>query len=160
MFNIKNKSIKYIVQAAVIAGIYAAITIALSPLSYGPIQIRASEALTVLPALTPAGIPGLFIGCIISNILSPYGLLDLICGSLATLIAAFFSCRLREKPLLVPLPPIIANGLIIGIMLKYAYGVPFPLPLCILSVAAGEMIACYAIGYPLYKVLKNNWKDR
>lgn len=160
MFNIKNKSINYIVQAALIAGIYAVITIALSPLSYGPVQIRASEALTVLPALTPAGIPGLFIGCIISNILSPYGLPDLICGSFATLIAAFFSFRLRKKPLLVPLPPIIANGLIIGIMLKYAYGVPLSLILCILSVAVGETLACYVIGYPLYKVLKKNWKDR
>ncbi len=158
MFNSRNKSAAYVVQAALIAGIYAALTIALMPISYGPVQVRISEALTVLPALTPAGIPGLFIGCIISNWFGPYGMIDLICGSLASLIAAVGSYKLRNRPLLIPLPPIIANGIIVGLMLKFAYAVPFSLIVCMLAVAGGEAIACYAVGYPLYRVLKKNWR--
>ncbi|NLY70165.1 MAG: QueT transporter family protein [Clostridiales bacterium] len=144
---------KYLVKAAVIAAVYIAMTLLLMPISYGFMQIRVSEALTVLPAITHAAIPGLFIGCLVANILGPYGLVDMVLGSLATLIAAFATYKLRKRPLLVPLPPVIANGLIIGPMLYYVYGVPVSLLACILWVAAGEAIACYCIGLPLYKYL-------
>lgn len=147
-------STKKIIQAAVIASIYAVLTIALAPLSYGVMQIRVSEALTILPYFTPAAIPGLFIGCLVSNMIGPYGVLDIVCGSLATLVAAGASYCLREKPLLVPLPPVIANAIIIGSMLHFAYGVPMPLFACMLWVGIGELIVCYGLGYPLLRFLK------
>ncbi len=150
----KSKSTKYMVQAAAIAGIYAALTLLLMPISYGPLQVRISEVLSILPCVTPAAIPGLFVGCLIGNVMSPYGLPDLICGSLATLLAAFFSYKLRNHTWLAPLPPVIANGVIIGAMLHYIYGVPVSLGLCMLWVAAGEAIACYGLGIPLLKYLK------
>ncbi|MDD2215241.1 MAG: QueT transporter family protein [Eubacteriales bacterium] len=147
------KNTKYLVQAAVIAAIYSALTILLMPLSYGVMQVRIAEALTILPAFTPAAIPGLFVGCLVANMVGPYGVMDMVCGSIATLLAALSSYRLRKKPGLVPLPPIIANGLVIGSMLYYAYGVPLPLPACILWVALGEALACYGLGLPLIKYL-------
>lgn len=143
---------KYLIQAAIIGGIYAALTLALPFLSYGPVQIRVSEALTILPVFTPAAIPGLFIGCFAANLLSPYGVIDLVCGSLATLAAAIISYKLKKWPLLVPLPPVLMNGIIVGGMLHYAYGVP-NLFACMLWVALGEAAACYIIGLPLMKLL-------
>lgn len=147
---------KYYVQAAIIAAVYAALTMLLAPFSYGFMQIRVSEALTILPYFTPAAIPGLFIGCLISNLLSPYGLLDVICGSAATLLAALMSYKLRATPWLVPLPPIIANGVIIGLMLHYGYGVPVNLFVIMGWIALGELIACYLIGYPLLRYLQKH----
>ncbi|MCI8630959.1 MAG: QueT transporter family protein [Firmicutes bacterium] len=148
---------KYLAEAAVIAAIYALLTIVLAPISYGAVQVRISEALTVLPFFTPAAVPGLFIGCIAANILSPYGLPDLIFGSAASLIGATGSYLLRNKPVLVPLPPVISNGIIVGAMLYYVYEVPIPLIAQILYVALGEVVACYAVGYPLMKYL-NKYK--
>ena len=142
------------IQAAVIAAIYATLTLILAPFSYGVMQIRVSEALTILPYFTPAAIPGLFVGCLVANMMSPIGMIDMVLGSGATLIAAVCSYYLRNRPLLVPLPPVIANGAIIGSMLYYAYAVPMPLIACMLWVAAGELIACYLIGYPLLRILK------
>lgn len=144
---------KYLVHGAVIAAVYTALTLLLMPLSYGVMQVRVSEALTVLPALTPAAIPGLFIGCFVANMLGPNGMIDMILGSGATLLAALASYQLRNRPLLVPLPPVLANGLIIGPMLYYVYAVPVPLWACILWVALGEAIACYGIGLPLLKYM-------
>lgn len=146
------------IQAALLAAIYATLTIALSPISYGPMQVRISEALTVLPAFTPAAVPGLFVGCLLANMLGPYGIWDMVCGSLATLIAAFCSYKLRNHMWLVPLPPVISNGLIIGPMLHYVYGVP-NLLLCMVWVAVGELIACYVLGIPLMKLLDRKKED-
>ncbi len=148
------KNTKFLIQAAIIAAIYATLTIVLMPFSYGVMQVRVSEALTILPFFTPAAIPGLFIGCLVANMVGPYGLMDMVLGSAATLLAAVFSYYLRSKPLLVPLPPVITNGIMIGCMLYYAYSVPLPLIACILWVAAGQLIACYLIGYPLLRILK------
>lgn len=144
---------RYLVHGAVIAAVYTALTFLLMPLSYGVMQIRVSEALTVLPGLTPAAIPGLFVGCFVANMLGPNGMIDMILGSGATLLAAVASYKLRKKTLLVPLPPVLANGFIIGPMLYYVYAVPVPLWACILWVALGEAIACYAIGLPLLKYM-------
>ena len=148
---------KYLAEAAVIAAIYALLTIVLAPISYGAVQVRISEALTVLPFFTPAAVPGLFVGCIAANIMSPYGLADLIFGSAASLIGAIGSYLLRKKPLLVPLAPVISNGIIVGAMLYYVYEVPLTLIVQMLYVALGEVVACYAIGYPLMKYL-NKYK--
>ena len=148
------KNTRFILQAAAIAAIYAALTIILMPFSYGVMQIRVSEALTILPMFTPAAIPGLFIGCLVSNMIGPYGIVDMIFGSSATLLAAIGSYLLRNKPILVPLPPVLTNAFLIGGMLYYVYSVPVSLLGCILWVGAGELIACYLIGYPLLKYLK------
>ncbi len=144
---------KRLVHGAVIAAVYTALTLLLMPLSYGVMQIRVAEALTVLPALTPAAVPGLFVGCLVANMLGPNGVIDMILGSAATLLAAIGSYKLRSKPLLVPLPPVLANGLIVGAMLYYVYSVPVSLWACILWVALGEAAACYGIGLPLLKYM-------
>lgn len=144
---------KYLSHGAIIAALYTALTVVTMPISYGVMQIRAAEALTVLPAFTPAAIPGLFVGCFISNMLGPNGVIDIVFGSIATLIASIATYRLRKKLFLVPLPPVIVNGIIIGPMLHYVYKVPVSLLACILWVALGELIACYGIGYPLLRYL-------
>ncbi len=143
---------KKIIQAAIIGSVYAVLTIVLAPVSYGPVQVRVSEAMTVMPAFTPAAVPGLFIGCFVANILGPYGIVDIVCGSFATLAAALVSRRLRDRPFLVPLPPVVFNGIIVGSMLHFAYGVP-GLWACMGWVALGQAVACYALGMPLMKLL-------
>ncbi len=148
----KNKTTKYLLQGAIIAAVYAVLTIVLAPISYGPMQVRISEALTVLPVFTPAAIPGLFVGCFVANMVGPYGAIDMICGSIATLIAAMLTYKLRNNTWFAPLPPVVLNGVIIGGMLHFAYGVP-NLPACMAWVAIGEAIACYAVGVPLIKLL-------
>ncbi len=152
----KSKHVLFLIQAAVIAAIYVALTLALMPFSYGVMQVRISEALTILPYFTPAAIPGLFVGCLLANVIGPYGVLDIVFGSLTTLLAAMGSYLLRKHPLLVPLPPVLANGVIIGLMLHYAYGVPVAAWACMLWVGLGELISCYAFGIPLMKLLKKH----
>lgn len=143
-----NRKLLYLVQSAVIAAIYVIITLLFAPLSYGPVQVRFSEMLTVLPFLLKGAVPGLFVGCLIANIFSPNPLLwlDVIFGSLATLLAAYLTSKMK-KSFLAPLPPVIMNALIIGIMLSYLYNLP--LWTAILSVGGGQIISCYALGYPL-----------
>lgn len=145
--------VKFLAHAAIIAALYAVLTVALAPISYGLLQVRISEALTVLPFFTPAAIPGLFVGCVVANMLGPYGMADIVAGSMATLIAAAASYALRKKPVFVPLPPVAANAVIIGTMLFYVYKVPASLLACIAWVGAGELLACYGLGYPLMKYL-------
>lgn len=143
-----------IVRIAAIAAVYAALTLALAPISYGQIQVRVSEALTVLPFVTPLAIPGVAIGCLIANILGPgLGPLDVIFGTAATLLAAVVTWR-TPKAWLAPLPPVIANGLIIGALLHYTLALP--LVPSMLWVGLGELIACYAVGYPLLLFIQRN----
>lgn len=159
----KNKTVLYVVQAALIAAIYTVVTVAIAPYSYGIFQFRVSEALTVLPAVMPSAIPGLFIGCLVSNIVGGYGLVDMICGSIATLFAAILSRKLRKYPYLVPLPPVIFNGVIVGGYLQMLYFQDMPLPAAMGWVALGEVLACYLLGYPLLLLLTkrfgNYFKD-
>jgi uncharacterized membrane protein len=150
----KTKLITH-VQAAVIAALYAALTIALAPVSFGPVQFRVSEALTVLPAFTTAAIPGLTLGCLIANtyslmMMGSTAVLDLIFGTLATLIAAILSHNMPKR-YLVPLPPIVINGVVVGSVLSYMLKVP--LLLTVTSVAFGEAVVCYVLGYPLMMLL-------
>lgn len=145
---------KMMVQGAVIAAIYAVLTLLLMPISYGVMQVRVAEALCILPVFTPAAVPGLFVGCFIANVLGPNGIVDTVLGSLATLGGAFLTYKLRSRFGLALLPPVIINGLVIGTMLFYVYVVPLPLWSCILWVALGEALACYGLGLPLYSYLK------
>jgi uncharacterized membrane protein len=152
----RESKTRFLAEAGVIAALYAVITIAFAPISYGQIQVRISEALTVLPAFTAAAIPGLFIGCIAANIYGGNGLIDIIFGSLATLVAAFLSYKMPKR-FLVPLPPVIVNGIVVGLILHYIY--QLPLIASMLWVALGELIACYGLGYILMTQLYR-FKDK
>ena len=152
----KNKAL-FITQAAAIAAIYTLLTCFAGAvgLANGAIQLRFSEALTILPYFTPASIPGLFIGCVLSNLLTGAVLWDVVFGSLATLIGAVFTYLLRKKSfLLAPVPPIVANTLIVPFVLSYAYGVPDGIPFLMLTVGAGEVISCGVLGLLLLKGLE------
>ena len=141
-------------HAAMIAAIYVVLTYIFSPFSFGEVQIRIAEALTILPVFTPAAIPGLFIGCLIGNILGGAILPDIIFGSLATLIGAVFTYMLRDQnKLLAVLPPIISNTIRIPFGLKLGYGVNLPIPFMMLTVGIGEIIGCGVLGLVLYTAL-------
>ena len=149
----ENK-IMFMCQAAMIAAIYIVITIIGGALSFGEIQIRFSEALTILPVFTPAAIPGLFVGCLLGNIIGGCILPDIIFGSLATLIGAWFTWTLRSKSkYLAPLPPILANTLIVPFILRYGYQVPLPIPFMMLTVGIGEIVSCGVLGLILHSAL-------
>ena len=130
---------------------YAALTVALAPISYGPVQFRVSEALTLLPFYIPEAIPGLFVGCIFANFFGGFGLVDMIFGSLATLIAAVLTLKSRNI-FIAALWPVVSNMIIIGTMLHYLIDVPL-IATCI-YVGLGEAGACYIIGVPLMKILE------
>ncbi len=154
MKNNQSSKVLFIAQAAMIAAIYVVLTLIGASFSYGEVQVRISEALTILPAFTPAAIPGVFLGCLISNILGGCILPDIIFGSLATLIGAVFTWMLRNKSkYLAPLPPIIANVLVVPFVLKYGYMVPLPIPFMMLTVGIGEVISCGVLGLILYTAL-------
>lgn len=150
----KSKKLVFICQAAVIAALYVVLTYVFSAFASGVIQVRVSEALTILPAFTPAAIPGLVIGCLLSNTLTGCVLLDIIFGSVATLIGALGSYALRRHTWLVPIPPIVSNMVIVPFVLRYAYGATDAFPFMIATVGAGEIISCYLLGMLLYGALK------
>lgn len=150
----KSKKLVFICQAAVIAALYVVLTYVFSAFASGVIQVRVSEALTILPAFTPAAIPGLVIGCLLGNTLTGCVLLDIIFGSVATLIGALGSYALRRHTWLVPIPPIVSNMIIVPFVLRYAYGATDAFPFMIATVGAGEIISCYLLGMLLYGALK------
>ena len=153
----KNKSTLFLVQASMIGAIYVVLTVAFAPISFGEVQIRFAEALTILPFFTPAAVPGLFVGCLIANILGGAILPDIIFGSRATLIGAVGTYLLRKQSkYLAPVPPIVANMLIVPFVLRYGYGVNLPIPLMMLTVGAGEVISAGVIGLILLNVLYKN----
>lgn len=143
--------IKPLARGALIAALYAVLTIILAPISYGPVQFRISEALTLLPFYFPEAVPGLFAGCVVANFFGGYGMLDIVFGSLATLIAAFMSRR-AGNIFIAAIWPVLANMMIIGTMLHYLIEVPL-FATC-LYVGLGEAGACYIVGVPLMKILE------
>ncbi len=153
-----NNRIISIVHAAVIAALYIVLTLFSSALGLAnyAIQIRFSEALTILPFFTPAAIPGLCIGCLLSNLLTGCALPDIIFGTLATLLGAVFTYCLRRHKWLAPIPPIVANTVIIPFVLLYAYGIK-PLWFSFITVGAGEFISCGILGILLLEML-NKYK--
>ncbi|MCR5776166.1 MAG: QueT transporter family protein [Lachnospiraceae bacterium] len=157
-----REKIVHIAQAGIIAAIYVVLTLMAASfnLANGVIQVRISEALTVLPYFTPAAIPGLIIGCFISNIITGCVVLDIIFGTIATAVAALGSYVLRKNRYLCSIPPVISNMLIVPFVLKYAYGMTDAVWFMALTVGAGEIISCVIIGQilitaltPLKKVL-------
>lgn len=148
----------FLAQGAMIAAIYVVLTVALAPFSFKEVQVRAAEALTILPIFTPAAVSGLAVGCLFANIISGAPLPDVIFGSLATLLGAMGTRLLRKKMFAVAvIPPIAANMLIIPLVLSYAYGVPLPIPLMMGTVGIGELLSCGILGGLLYKAL---WPHR
>ncbi len=142
---------KKIVRAAVIAGLYIVITYLLAPISFGPLQFRASEALTVLPIIYPEAIPGLFIGVLFANIFGGLGLIDIVGGSLVTLIAAYFTYRYRDN-IFAYLSPILFNGFLISIYLHLLFGIPYWIT--VIQISLSEALVVFLLGYPLIKYLK------
>lgn len=151
----RNKKVLFIVQAAMIAAVYVVLTYFISAfhLASGAVQVRISEALTILPVFTPAAIPGLFIGCLFSNLLTGCHIIDVICGSLATLLGAIGTYFLRKHQWLAPVSPIFANTLIVPFVLSYVYSVEQAIPFLMLTVGIGEVISCYVFGMILLQAL-------
>ena len=153
----KNKNVLFLTQAAMIAALYVVLTLVFQAVSFSEFQVRIAEALTILPAFTSAAIPGLFIGCIIGNIIGGSILPDIIFGSLATLLGAYFTYLLRKKSrYLAILPPILSNTLIVPFILRYAYGISLPIPIMMSTVGIGEIISCGVFGSILYTALQKH----
>ncbi len=155
----KMKTSKFIAQAAVIATLYAGLTLALAPISYGVVQFRLSEALTVLSLFTPAAVPGLTIGCFLANIIGPNGIMDAVIGSAATLIGCWGMWKCRKYPYPAIMINVIANAVIIGWMLWHFYFDGTPLLACMGSVGLGELVSCYVPGFPLIKLVQRYGKS-
>ncbi len=142
----KINTARFLAQGAIIAALYVVLTLVFAPISFGAMQVRISEILTILPLFTPAAIPGLFIGCLLANILGGAIIWDVIFGSLATLIGAWLGYLLRRNRWLVPVPTVTANAIIVPLVLRYGYGLEIPLMLTVVYVALGEIIGSYALG--------------
>ncbi len=145
----------YLVRVAMIAAIYVVLNIIFATISYGPIQIRIAEALVVLPFIDPSAIMGLFLGCILANVIGPLGMIDIIGGSLCTLIAAYLTYKVKN-PKLAPLPPVLINAFGVSIYLHLLFDLPYWIT--VLYIGLGEVIACYVLGYPLLILLIKNKK--
>ena len=147
-----RKHARHLAHAAIIAALYAALTLGFQAISYGAVQFRVSEAMTLLPALFPEAIPGLAVGCLISNIFNPMGatVYDIVFGTLATLIAAILTNRMRGNAFVKALPPVICNAVIVGAVITiqqvpgelfwgtFAYNA--------VTVGLGEALSCYVLG--------------
>lgn len=144
-----NKKTLFITHSAVIAAIYIVLVFIFQLSSFGPVQFRIAEALTILPYFTPAAIPGVTIGCLLSNLLFHADMLDIIFGTLATLIAAVLSYLLRRNKFLVPVPPIVVNAIVLPWIFKYAYFDTNPIPIMMLTVGAGQIISAGVLGMVL-----------
>ncbi|NBI65616.1 QueT transporter family protein [Pseudoflavonifractor sp. 60] len=149
-------TIRDLTLAALLAAVYAVLTVALPIPQYSGVQLRVAEAMTVLPFLFPAATPGLFVGCIIANLFSPYPL-DILCGSLATLLACLLTQRMPNR-WLAALPPVVCNAVIVGAEIAWfetGFGPGF-LPAYAFNaftVGLGELIACFLLGELLLAVL-------
>lgn len=153
-----SKNLRKLCTAAILAALYAAITILSAPLSYGVMQFRLSEALVVLCWFRPWLGIGITLGCLISNVFSTVTALDVIIGTLATVLACLWTARVR-RPWLVPLPSIVCNSVLVGAMLAWVLSPEvFWTAFCIygLQVAVGEAVVLYALGMPLLLFLRNN----
>ena len=152
----RNKTLQ-LANAGMIAALYVVLTwIAnLLGLASGAIQVRLSEALTILPVFIASAIPGLTVGCVLANLLTGCAAWDVVFGSLATLIGAVGTRLLKYKPLLAWIPPVVSNAVIVPIILIKVYGVPDAWWYLVLTVGAGEIIACGILGLLLWRSLKN-----
>ncbi len=154
------KKTSYLARCSLIAAAYAVLTLAFPALSYGPVQVRVSEALCILPFFMPEAVWGLTVGCLVANLVGvtmgvtlPW---DVLIGTLATFISVVLTRKIRIK-WLVPLPTVISNAVLVGIMLTYIIlpsAETVPLWYNMLTVGGGEVIACYGLGIPLFSVME------
>lgn len=160
-----NSKVLTLAYGGVIAALYVVLTYLSNAagLANGAIQVRISEALTILPYFTPAAIPGVFVGCLLSNLLTGCIPVDVICGSLTTLAAAATTYMLgKKKPIgknskwLAPVPPIIYNAIVVPFVLAYGYQIEGSIPFFMVTVGAGEVISCGIIGMILFLALEKN----
>ena len=149
----KTFSVENLARGGIIAALYVVLTYIFAPISFGLIQVRIAEMLTILPLFTPAAVPGLFIGCFLGNILGGAIVIDVVCGSIATLIGAVGGYLLRRNRWLVPIPAIIANMVIVPLVLRYGYGIDMPLLPMALYVGIGEVLSCFVLGELLATLL-------
>ena len=154
MNNIKTKQL---VNGGMIAALYVVLTVLAAQfnLASGAIQVRFSEALTILPVFTVAAVPGLAIGCVLANLLTGCAVWDVIFGSVATLIGAIGTRLLKNKPLLAWIPPVLSNMAIIPIILIKVYAVPDAWWFLVLTIGAGEVLSCGVLGLLLWKSMKS-----
>ena len=154
--NIKNydEKTKMLVYSAAIAALYATLTIALAPVSYGPVQLRLSEIMILLVLVNPRFKTGLILGCLIANLFSPFGIVDVIFGTLATAIAVIAMSKIKNI-YLASLVPALSNGIIIGLELMYMLNLPFVETA--LYVALGELLVVTVIGVPLFKIITSRF---
>jgi len=145
--------VRSLAAAGLVAALYVALALLFAPVSFGQIQFRVAEALTLLPVLSPSSVPGLFAGCLLANLLAGQPWQDVAFGSLATLLAALLTRKLRKNAWLAALPPVIVNALVIGGMLYFVYGLhPY---ISFLTVLAGQAAVCFLLGVPLVKLLES-----
>jgi len=152
-----NVSPRFLTRTAAVAGVYATLTLVLAPISFGPLQVRVAEGLTVLPYFAAPAVPGLFLGCALANVIGGFGWPDVVFGSLATLLAALLTwglgrLRTTPPPYLVPLPAVVINALVVPAYLAVLLNLPYGLTLA--QVGAGQLAACYGLGYPLLLLLR------
>lgn len=140
----------FLVRVALIAAIYTTINMLFAPISYGPIQVRIAESLTVLSFIDHAAIGGLFLGCIAGNLWGGLGIIDILGGSICTLIAAVLTYKMK-KPVLAPLPPVVINSLGVSLYLHILFKMPYWLTVSYIFL--GQFVSCYLLGYPLLLVL-------
>lgn len=148
----RNKTLK-LANAGMIAALYVVLTVLAAQfnLANGAIQVRFSEALTILPVFTAAAVPGLTVGCVLANLLTGCATWDVVFGSFATLLGAIGTRMLRKQPLLAWIPPVVSNAVIVPIVLMKVYGVPDAWWFLVLTVGAGELISCGLLGLLLWK---------
>ena len=152
-----NNKTKQLVNGGMIAALYVVLTVLAAQfnLASGAIQVRFSEALTILPVFTVAAVPGLTVGCVLANLLTGCAAWDVVFGSVATLIGAVGTRLLKNKPLLAWIPPVLSNMAIIPIILIKVYAVPDAWWFLVLTVGAGEVLSCGVLGLLLWKSLKS-----
>ena len=147
-------SVRWLCEMAMIAALYCVLTVVLSFMSFGPIQCRVSEGLCVLPYFTSASVPGLFIGCLLANAFgTPIGILDIVLGSAATLASALVASKIKIR-WLVPLPSVLFNAFLVPVVLMRAGRAEQGYFITMLTVGAGQAIACYGVGMPLMLVFE------
>ena len=148
----RDKTLK-LANAGMIAALYVVLTYIanLAGLASGAIQVRLSEALTILPVFTAAAVPGLTVGCVLANLLTGCAAWDVVFGSVATLLGAIGTRLLKNKPLLAWIPPVVSNAAIVPVILLKVYGVPDAWWFLVLTVGAGEVISCGLLGLLLYR---------
>ena len=152
----RNSKIIYLCQGAIIAALYVVLTYVarMFGLDSGAIQIRLSEMLCILPIFSVAAIPGLYLGCLLANLLTGAAFLDILIGPIATLIGAVGTYALRKHKWLAPLPPVLSNALIIPFVLAYGYGMTQAIPFMMLTVGIGEVLSVYVIGMVFYHAVQ------